>query len=108
MSSYDEFGSSSANDYGTETNFQNNYQLTSGFIDALKAPFTSQDRILISEGPVFQNQVAGFDALLTSQGVAHTLLTQTNDAHNLSSGWLSAAVAGLYGLENNLNSGAIA
>ena len=105
ISSYDEFGSSSANDYGTEANFQNNYQLTSGFIDALKGPFTTQDRILISEGPVFQNQVAGFDALLTSQGVMHTLLTQTNDAHTWSSGWLSAAVAGLYGLEN---SGAIA
>jgi hypothetical protein len=102
MSSYDQFGSSSANDYGTQANFQDNYQLTDSFIAARKAPFTSEDRILISEGPVFQSQVADFDALLTSEGVAHTLLTQTNDAHNWSSGWLSGAVAGLYGLEQQL------
>ena len=84
---------------------KNNYQLTDSFIDALKAPFTTQDRILISEGPVFQSQVADFDSLLTSHGVMHTLLNQTNDAHNWSSGWLSGAIAGLYGLEQNLNSG---
>ena len=47
-------------------------------------------------------QVADFDALLTSQGVEHTLLTQTSDAHSWSGGWLSDAVAGLYGLETNL------
>jgi S-formylglutathione hydrolase FrmB len=105
MSSYDEFGASSANDYGTQANFQDNYELTSSFVDALKAPFTTQDRILISEGPVFQSQVADFSDLLTSQGVMHTLLNQTSDAHNWSSGWLSGAIAGLYGLEQNLNSG---
>ncbi len=108
MSSYNDYGSSSANDYGTQANFQENYQMSSSFINALKAPFTTQDRLLISEGPAFQSQVADFDALLTSQGVAHTLLTQTNDAHNWSSGWLSGAIAGLYGLETNLNSGASA
>ena len=108
MSSYDDYGSSSANDYGTQANFQENYQLSDSFINALKTPFTTQDRLLISEGPVFQSQVADFGALLTSQGVAHTLLTQTNDAHNWSSGWLSDAIAGLYGLEKNLNSGASA
>jgi hypothetical protein len=30
-------------------------------------------------------------------------LTQTNDAHSWSGGWLSNAVAGLYGLEQHLN-----
>ena len=72
----------------------------------MKAPFTNEDRILISEGPAFQSQVADFDALLTSQGVMHTLLNQTNDAHTWSGGWLSGAIAGLYGLEKNLNSSA--
>jgi hypothetical protein len=43
--------------------------------------------------------------LLSSQGVMHTLLNQTSDAHNWSSGWLSGAVAGLYSLEQNLSSG---
>ena len=39
MSAYDQFGSSSANDYGTDANFQANYRLTPAFVDAHKAPF---------------------------------------------------------------------
>ena len=105
MTSYDDYGSSSANDYGTQANFQDNYEMNASFIDAHATPFTSQDRILISEGPIFQSQVADFDTLLTSQGVMHALLNQTNDVHTWSGGWLSGAVAGLYGLEQNLNSG---
>ncbi len=108
MTSYDDYGSSSANDYGTQANFQNNYEMNVSFVGAHAAPFTTSDRILISEGPVFQSQVADFDTLLTSQGVAHTLLDQTNDTHSWPGGWLSGAVAGLYGLEKNLNSGASA
>jgi S-formylglutathione hydrolase FrmB len=98
MTTYNEFGPSSANNYGTDANFQNNYRMTQAFIDAAEAPFTTEDRILISEGPVFASQVADFNALLTSQGVLDTLLTQTQDAHIWSSGWLSEDVAGLYGL----------
>ena len=48
---------------------------------------------------MFATDVADFDALLTSHGVLHTLLTQTSVAHSWSGGWLSDAVAGLYGLE---------
>ena len=73
MSSYDEYGGARP-DYGTQANFQDNYELNDSFINAMKAPFTSQDRILISEGQVFQSQVADFGTLLTSQGVMHTLL----------------------------------
>ena len=103
MAAYNDYGSSSSGDYGTDANFQNNYRMTGTFIDTWKAPFTTEDRIWISEGPVFQTQVADFDALLTSHGVEHTLLTtQTSDAHSWSGGWLSGAVAGLYGLETAL------
>jgi hypothetical protein len=104
MTSYSDYGA--ANIYRTQANFQDNYELSASFINALKAPFTTQDRILISQGPAFQSQVADFDTLLTSQGVMHTLLNETNDTHAWSGGWLSGAVAGLYGLEQNLNSGA--
>lgn len=104
MTSYKDFGQSSSGDYGTDANFQDNYQLTGAFIDNLKAPFTRQDRILISKGPIFSAQMRDFDALLTSEGLAHSFLIQTNDAHNWSSGWLADAVAGLFGLEKNLNS----
>jgi 20S proteasome alpha/beta subunit len=100
---YDDFGSSSSGDYGTDANFQNNYRMTGTFIDNWKAPFTTEDHILISEGPVFQTGVADFNALLTSHGVENTLLTQTFDAHTWSSGWLPDAVAGLYGLETDIH-----
>ena len=36
MSTYDAFGSSSAHVYGTNSNFQTNYQLTPSFLDAHK------------------------------------------------------------------------
>ena len=103
MAAYDDFGSSSSGDYGTDANFQNNYRMTGTFIDTWKAPFTTEDHILISEGSVFATQVADFDALLTSHGVEHTLLTQTSDAHSWPGGWLPDAVAGLYGLETDLH-----
>ena len=102
MAAYNDYGSSSGGDYGTDTNFQNNYRMTGTFIDTWKAPFTTEDRIWISGYDVFQTQVADFDALLTSHGVEHTLSTQTFDAHTWSGGWLSGAVAGLYGLETAL------
>jgi hypothetical protein len=91
---YNTFGPTN---YGTDTNFDTNYQLTGTFIDTLKAPFTAEDRIWISEGSLYATQVADFDALLTSHGILHTT-TQALDAHSWSGGWLSDAVAGLYGL----------
>src|SRR5262245_54808830 len=96
LTAYSNYGASG--NYGTDSNFQNNYRLTGTFIDTWKAPFTTQDRIWISGYDVFQTDVSDFDAQLTSHGVLHTLSTQTYDAHNWSSGWLSGAVAGLYGL----------
>jgi S-formylglutathione hydrolase FrmB len=106
MTSYNGFGTSSANVYGTQANFQNNYELSASLINGLKAPFTTQDRIWISEGPDYASQVAHFDSLLTSQGVMHSFsTTQTGDAHTWTGGWVSGAVAGLFGLEQNLHSG---
>src|SRR6516225_9114681 len=101
MAAYDTFGSSSSGDYGSDANFQANYRMTASFVNTWKAPFTTDDRIWLSEGSVFPIQVAASDALLTSQGVLDTFLTtQTGDAHNWYGGWVSDAVAGLYGLGN--------
>jgi hypothetical protein len=106
MTSYTSQGTSSSNNYGTQANFQNNYELDQSFINTYKAPFTTQDRIWIDEGPLFTSDVANFNNLLTSQGVMHTLsTTDVGDAHSWTSGWLSNAVAGLYGLEQNLHPG---
>lgn len=98
MSSYDQYGSSSSNNYGTDTNFQDNYRLTGAFVDARKAPFTTENRIWISEGPAYKIQVADFDALLTSHAVLHSNSVQMVDSHTWFGGWLSDTVAGLYGL----------
>ena len=103
MASYDYFGPGSSVNYGTEENFRDNYQLTDAFIKILKTQFTKQNRVFISMGPIFSSQMADFDAMLTSQGVAHTFSIQTNAAHNWYGGWLPDAVAGLFGLEKNLN-----
>ena len=98
MTAYDTFGSSSSADYGTEPISKT----TIGWIISLLTLGKGRSQLRIGSGflrdHVFQNQVADFDALLTSDGVLHTLGMQTNDAHNWYGGWLSAAVTGLYGL----------
>ena len=48
MAAYDNYGSSSSGNYGTDANFQNNYRMTATFIDTWKAPFTAENRIWIS------------------------------------------------------------
>jgi S-formylglutathione hydrolase FrmB len=107
MTTYNGLGPSAANDYGTQANFQNNYELDQSFIAANKASFATQDRLWISEGPLFGSQVADFNNLLTSQGVMHTLsTTEKGDTHSWTGGWVSTAIAGLYGLEQKLNLGA--
>src|SRR5262249_31360686 len=65
MTTYNQFGSSSANDYGTDANFQANYRLTSAFLDARKAPFLTKNRIWIGGYSAFQTDMTDYDALLT-------------------------------------------
>ena len=86
MASYDQFGSSSANNYGTDANFQANYRLTPSFVDAHKAPFLTKNRIWIGGYQVFQTDMADYDALLTSEGIAHTTETPRR--------WLTGGTAG--------------
>ena len=102
MSSYDTYGSSSSADYGTQQNFQNNYQLSSTFLDALAAPFSSLDRLVISEGNTFASQVADLASRLASAGIDYTLLNQSNDFHSWAGGWLSGVLTELYDLASTL------
>jgi S-formylglutathione hydrolase FrmB len=101
MSNYNSIGSASGN-YGTNANFQANYQLTGSFLDQFKAPFVSQDRIWISGYAVFQQDVSDFNSLLTAHGVDHTLAPQTPSTHAWQGDWLPGAVSGLYGLAQHL------
>jgi len=95
MATEDDFGSSSANAYGSDSNFQANYRLTASFLDAHKAPFLNQNRIWIGGYDNFQTDVADYDSLLTSAGIQHTTETPTPMAHRWDSGWVQGALAAL-------------
>ena len=103
MSSYDQFGADSANNYGTDANFQANYRLSTAFVDAHKAPFLSNNRIWIGGYNLYQPDDADYDALLTSEGIVHSLTMQAYPAHSWDSGWVPAAMAALYQDSINLH-----
>ena len=103
MSSYDQFGDDSAQNYGTDANFQANYRLTTAFVDAHKAPFLSNNRIWIGGYNLYQPDDADYDALLTSEGIVHSLKMQAYPAHSWDSGWVPAALAALYQDSINLH-----
>ena len=96
MSSYDEYGSSSADNYGTDANFQANYRLTTAFVDAHKSPFVTNNRIWIGGYYAFQTDISDYDALLTSEGILHTVGPSQLIAHRWDSGWVPEALAALY------------
>jgi hypothetical protein len=96
MSSYDQLGSDPAANYGTDANFQANYRLSAAFVDAHKAPFLTNNRIWIGGYNLFQTDIADYDALLTSEGIAHTDGPSQLIAHSWDSGWVPEALAALY------------
>jgi hypothetical protein len=87
--------------YGTDANFQANYRLTAAFLTAHKGPFTSNKRIWIGGYSIFQSDMSDYDALLSSQGIAHITETPQNMAHKWDSGWVPIAMAALY--QDSLN-----
>jgi hypothetical protein len=95
MATYDAFGSSSGNQYGTDANFQANYRLTAAFLSAHSAPFLAKNRIWIGGYNTFRTDVADYDALLTSQGIVHSTETPQSMAHRWDSGWVPIALTAL-------------
>jgi hypothetical protein len=93
MSTYAQFDASS--NYGTEENFQNNYRLTSGFVNARKAPFLVNNRLWISGYNAFQPDLNDFDSLLTSLGIQHTNGVPSLVPHSWNTLWVPGALAGL-------------
>jgi hypothetical protein len=95
-SSYDQFGDDSAANYGTDANFQANYRLTEAFLHAHRTPFLTSNRIWIGGYGLFQTDDSDYDALLTSEGMAHSTETPQYMAHRWDSGWVSIGLAALY------------
>jgi hypothetical protein len=97
FTTFDQFGPSSASNYGTDANFQANYRLTPAFVQTYKNPFLTDRRIWIWGYQAFQQDVADFDTLLTVTGIAHTFPSpEPTPDHTWDSGWVPQAVAGLY------------
>ena len=92
MSTYNQYG---ATNYGTDANFQANYRLTPSFLNSHSAPFRTSNRIWIGGYNAFQQDVADYDTLLTSQGIAHTMGAMQLVAHRWDSGWVAGALAAL-------------
>jgi len=95
MSSYNQFGASSAAGYGTDANFQANYRLTSAFVDAHKAPFVSNNRIWIGSYSLYGVDVSDYNNLLTSKGIPHTTETPQSMGHAWNTGWVPIALTAL-------------
>jgi Putative esterase len=100
-SSYDQFGDDSAANYGTNANFQANYRLTRAFVHAHRAPFLTTNRIWIGGYGLYQADDSDYDALLNSEGIAHSTETPQYMAHRWDSGWVPIALAALY--QDSLN-----
>ena len=95
MGSYSQFGSSSADNYGTDANFQANYRLTPSFLEAHKAPFVANNRIWIGGYQAFQTDVNDYDSLLASEGILHSTQTPQQMAHGWETGWVQNALSAL-------------
>src|SRR5689334_4174844 len=75
--------------------FRVKYRLSPAFVRARKGPFLRHDRLWIGGYSVFQTDIAAYDALLSSEGIAHDTDTQEPAVHSWGSGWLPAALAAL-------------
>jgi hypothetical protein len=95
MSSYDEYGSSSAACYGSDANFQANYRLTNHFVSTHRTPFLQDRRIWIGKGTTFRESVASYESILTSEGVRYLAGTPMDIPHRWDSGWVTGALDAL-------------
>jgi hypothetical protein len=103
MSTYDQYCCDADTDFGTNANFQANYELTPEFLDAHKAPFVNSNRIWIGSGMNFVQDVTDYDALLTAEGIEHSTEGPQTMTHSWDGGWVPLALAGLY--QDSLNLG---
>ena len=65
-------------------------------VQAHAAPFESSNRIWLGGYSMYQADMTDYDALLTANDVLHTVGPSQPLAHSWTSGWVPAALAGLY------------
>jgi hypothetical protein len=96
MTTDTEFGTDSEAGYGTDANFQQNYELSRAFVAARRGPFLSATRIWVGGYGLYQTDDTDYAALLTSLGIRHTTEPMTQMAHTWDGGWVPDALAALY------------
>lgn len=102
MVAYNTYGSSPANNYGTDANFQANYRITNTFLDTYKTPFLGVLRIWIQGYKFWQTEVDNFHAALTAKSILHTYSSVARTEHTWGIGWAPAALDALYTMSLDL------
>jgi hypothetical protein len=99
----DAFDFEMIDNYGTDSNFQNNYRLTNDWIAARKLPFQTSTRLWLSADyvtyfgiPTYRDEVLAFAERLDANGVQFLLAGGASRTHSWTSGWLLEAVADLH------------
>jgi hypothetical protein len=94
--------------YGSDPNFQNNYELNAANIASWKVgQFTSKNRIWIGGESEYGTEVADYDTLLTNQGVPHTYTYNVNESHAWATDWVSAALLDMIESNSTTGTGAV-
>lgn len=93
---YTEFGIDSAQVYGSQANFDNNYAPSSGNLTTWKAEGDtgSKNRIWISGYVSFDTETTDYDAKLTTASILHTFVRSAGSVHNWVSSpdWMAAGI----------------
>jgi len=94
-STYGGPGSDPAASYGTDANFQANYELTAAFMNAHRGPFLKENRIWIGGSREFPVDMSDYAKLLTEEGILYTKEAPQVMSHSWDSGWVPIALAAL-------------
>ena len=94
MSSYNQFGGSSAAGYGSAANFTANAQLTPAHISVWTsgADFTVKNRLWIGGRVLYGDHVSAYNAELNALAIKHTYYTAGASSHAWRGDWVSAAM----------------
>ena len=95
MLSYNQLGPDATFSYGTDANFQANYRLTAGFLNAHKGPFMNENRIWIGGNREFPVDMADYAKLLTKEGIVFSPEAPRPMGHGWNTGWIPIALAAL-------------
>lgn len=87
-----------ASTYGTQANFENNYQMTSGpggYVDTHKAPFQSTKRLWIGGHEAFPVDDPDTHTVYNTYGILHDADPDQLRAHAWTSGWVERGLAAI-------------